>query len=103
MEGARHTLKPKTLASYESLLRSRILPAFGQRELRAIKPSDITTWIGAMVSEGLSPSRIRQAHVVLRLVLESAVRDGLVIRNATIGVKLPKIEHTEHRSSSLTS
>lgn len=95
LEGACHTLKPKTIASYESLLSSRILPTFGQRELRTIKPSDITTWVGDMVSGGLSPSRIRQAHVVLRLVLENAVRDGLVMRNAAVGVKLPRLEHRE--------
>ena len=95
LEGARPTLKPKTLASYESLLRSRVLPAFGTAPVVAIKPSDVTAWIGAMVKEDLSPSRIRQAHVVLRLVLDSAMRDGYVARNAALGIKLPRLAHTE--------
>ena len=95
LAGARHTLKPKTIASYESLLRSRVLPAFGSRHLRAIKPSDITAWVGSMVSDGLSPSRIRQAHVILRLVLDSAVGDGYIARNPAVGIKLPKLEHRE--------
>ena len=94
LEGARHT-QPKTIASYESLLRSRVLPAFGSRELRALKPSDITAWVGAMVSDGLSTSRIRQAHVTLRLVLDSAVGDGYIARNPAVRIKLPKLEHRE--------
>jgi integrase len=94
-EGARHTLKPKTVASYRSLLSSRVLPAFGRHELRAVRPSEVTTWVGTMVAEGLSPSRIRQAHVVLRLVLDCAVRDGYLNRNPAAGVKLPRLEHRE--------
>lgn len=55
----------------------------------------MTAWVGAMVVDGLSPSRIRQAHVVLRLLFESAVRDGYLTRNPALGVKLPRLEHTE--------
>jgi integrase len=95
LEGARHTLKPKTVASYRSLLSSRVMPTFGKRELRAVKPSDVTAWVGAMVTGGLSASRIRQAHVVLRLVLDSAVRDGYLARNPAVGIKLPRLEHRE--------
>ena len=87
LAGARPMLKGKTVASYESLLSSRILPTFGEYELRSILPSDITTWIGSMVADGLSPSRIRQAHVVLRLVLDSAVRDGYLARNPAVGAE----------------
>jgi integrase len=94
LKGTRH-LKPKTVVSYESLLSSRILPTFGHRELRSIKPSDVTEWVGAMIADDLSPSRIRQSHVVLRLVLESAVRDDYITRNVALGAKLPRLEHRE--------
>ena len=85
-------LKPKTVASYESLLHSRVLPMFADRALRTHKPSDVTAWVGEMVSAGLSPSRIRQAHVVLRLILDSALVDGLLTRNPAM---LPRLEHHE--------
>lgn len=87
--------QPKTFASYESLLRSRILPTFGQRQARSLKPSDVSAWVGQMIEAGVSPSRIRQAHIVLRLVLEQAVQDGYIVRNPAVGVKLPRIEHRE--------
>ena len=35
------SVKPKTKAGYESLLRSRILPTFGKRRLAQIRRSDI--------------------------------------------------------------
>ena len=95
LRGARPMLKPKTTASYESLLRSRVLPTFGVYELGWVRPSDVTAWVGGMVADGLSPSRIRQAHVVLRLVLGSAVQDGYLTRNPAVGVRLPRLEHRE--------
>jgi integrase len=48
-----------------------------------------------MVAGGLSASRIRQAHVVLRLVLDGALRDGYIARNPALGVKLPRLAHFE--------
>lgn len=89
------TLKPKTVATYESLLRSRIQPAFGAWPLASLMPSDVQAWVGDMLEEGLSPSRIRQANVVLSLVLQAAVRDGVVARNVANGVRLPKLAREE--------
>src|SRR5439155_22670809 len=56
------TIKPKTTESYGSLLRSRILPAFGSWPLSALRPSDVAAWIADMQLDGVSASRIRQAN-----------------------------------------
>jgi integrase len=95
MAGARPTLKATTVECYESLLRSRVLPTFGAARIAALRPSDVQTWVGTMHNSGLSASRIRKAVVVLRLVLNSAVRDGLILHNAAAGVKLPPIVRRE--------
>ncbi|MGH2736424.1 MAG: N-terminal phage integrase SAM-like domain-containing protein [Actinomycetota bacterium] len=50
------TVKPKTKATYESLLRSRVLPVFGNRRLSQLRRSDIQEWIASMLEEGLSPA-----------------------------------------------
>lgn len=89
------TVKPRTQASYESLLRSRILPKFGKRQLASLRRSDIQEWIASMMKEGLSASRARQAVIVLRLMLDAAVDDRLIARNPVDRIKLPKIEHKE--------
>lgn len=95
LDGVRPTLKPTTVASYDSLLRSRILPTFGAHRLSTIRPSDVQTWIGSMVELKISASRIRQAQVVLSKMLGAAVRDGLVSRNVALGVSLPKLQREE--------
>jgi len=89
------TVKPKTKDSYEGSLRSRVLPAFGKRQLAGIRRSDIQAWIAGMNVEGLSPSRIHQCIIVLRMVLDAAVNDRLIARNPAERVKRPKIPHKE--------
>jgi integrase len=89
---ARESLKPKTVTSYESLLRSRILPDLGQHQLAELRPSDVQAWVNAM---NVSASRARQAHIVLSLILAAAARDGRIARNVAQGSRLPKLERRE--------
>ena len=65
------------------------------RRISKLKPSDVQDWIGKLQVERLSASRIRQAHVALRQVLDMAVRDGAVARNTALGAKLLKLERRE--------
>ncbi|MBV9041683.1 MAG: site-specific integrase [Acidimicrobiia bacterium] len=89
------TLKPKTAHSYENLITSRILPALGQVRLNRLRFSDVQSWVSVMAAEGLSASRIRQAHVVLASALDLAARDGVIAANPARGVTLPGIEKRE--------
>jgi integrase len=95
LSSVRGTLKPKTVAGYESLLRSRILPTFGKHPLSALLPSEVQAWVSAMDADGLSASRIHEAWVVLSQILDAAVRDGRVARNSARGVKLPRQQRHE--------
>ena len=73
-------VKPKTQIEYESMLRARILPRFGALSLRRISPAGIRSWLADMTDEGLSPSTVAAARLVLRTMLEVAVDDGLIGR-----------------------
>jgi len=44
-------LKPKTAETYASLLRSRILPTFGQQPIGAISRAQDRTWVAGMAGE----------------------------------------------------
>jgi integrase len=94
---ARSDLKPKTLDGYQSLLRSRVLPMFGEVRLRDIRAADIERWVANMANEPLSPSRIRQAYSVLSASLKAAVRNDMIRSNPAEGVKLPKMTINEMR------
>lgn len=82
--------KEKTKAGYRNLLDSRILPIFGSTQLGHIRRENVQAWIGDMHGEGLSPSRIRQAHQVLSASLKQASLDGLIGANPAAGVELPR-------------
>jgi len=81
-------VKPKTRTGYRSLLDSRVLPVFGDVELRSITHDRVQGWVTAMSAEGLSASRIRQARQVLKASLEVAVIQGKIARNPVAGVKI---------------
>ena len=90
-------LKPSTQASERSLLVSRILPAFGETPLNGIEPHDVDSWISGMVGDGLSASRIRQAHSVLGKILKAAVRSRYISHNPAVGAPLPSMRQREMR------
>jgi integrase len=90
-------LKPKTTAGYRSLLDSRILPTLGSVELRRINPDFLRAWVAAMAGDGLSASRMAQAKRVVSAVLAQAVDDGLIGRNPTESVKVPKTAERDQR------
>ncbi|GAB3107473.1 tyrosine-type recombinase/integrase [Streptomyces calidiresistens] len=88
-------LKAKTQASYRSLIRSRINPALGARELSALRPITVAEWVAQMKTAGLSASRIRQAYRVLSQMMASAVDNGMITASPCRGVRLPRMPQTE--------
>ncbi len=84
-------LRPKTVALYEGLLRSTILPTFGATPLAQVKRSAVEAWLGELGARGLSPSRIRQAVLLLSSAMEAAVNDDLILRSPCRGLELPEL------------
>lgn len=87
--------KPKTRSDYESLLRSRILPALGSVPMGRIDQVVVKEWVAAMHNGGLSPYRVRNAYRLLSKMLKAAVEAGYVPRNTAAGVALPRIVEPE--------
>lgn len=83
--------KPKTIAGYQSILRSRLLPKFGDHQIRQVQPAAVRSWMAEMAAEGLSPATVRQNRQVLHAMLEVAVADGLIARNPTAHIKAPSV------------
>jgi len=88
-------LKPKTMVGYESLLKTKVLPRWGTTPLADIDHSGVASWITGLHRDGLSASRTRQAYNVLTAMLDAAVRDRRLGRNAARGVRLPRIPRSE--------
>lgn len=84
---ASHEVKPKTRASYESLMKTCVLPAWESVRVDRITPTEVRTWVGSMAgAQGvlLSASRRRQAYHLLTALLDSAVQDGRLPRNPAV-------------------
>lgn len=90
-------LKPKTVASYESLLRTRVLPTWGTVPLTRVNHEAVDAWVAAMRRDGLSASRTRQAYHLLTAMLDAAVRANRLPRNPAAGVDLPRLPTTNRR------
>lgn len=86
------TGKPKTVASYKSVVNSRILPRWKDVPLDAVLTSDVSAWLADMQQgeEAVSSARARHAGLLLRQALDRAVDDRLLAVNPAARVKLPK-------------
>lgn len=83
-------LKPKTIASYRSLVRSVIVPTLGDRPLGELTRAEIQTWV-RQVRADLSPSRTRQAYRLLSQMLSLAELDELIARSPCRSIRLPRL------------
>lgn len=90
-------LKISTLARYKVAVDVHIGPTWGSWALGDIRHSDVAGWIARLAESGLKPGTIRQTHRGLSLILDSAVKDGLIARNAARGVTLPRQIRQEPR------
>ena len=74
-------LKPKTREGYESILRTHLLPAFGDRPIGKVRPVDVGQFFLGLAEHGMSVSRMRQTKNVLKRIFDEAVRNGYLARS----------------------
>ncbi|WP_042403190.1 tyrosine-type recombinase/integrase [Streptacidiphilus carbonis] len=115
--------KPKTLASYEGVVRVYLVPSLGKRPINRLTPTDIRTAIAGFRSMCLCCARdldrrrpeahrvccsrgqccqrrpsartVQYAHAVLRSALQNAVREELLARNVARLVETPTVPRKE--------
>lgn len=88
-------LKLKTQTGYESMLRTHVLPAFGDTAVAAIGPVDVRRFVATMIENGSAAGTVRSARKVLRLVLATAEEGGAIKSNPCNGVRVPRSPRTE--------
>jgi integrase len=82
----RQPWRPRTKAVAATSL-SHALGVMGDRPLASIRPSDVQAFVAGLE---LAPSTVRVVVQHLRTVMRSAVRDNIIARDPTSGVKLPR-------------
>ena len=68
------SLSPRTLQGYRRIVHKRLIPAFGNRKLHLLKPSDLDSLYRSLTARGLSAASVRMVHAVASSALNQAVR-----------------------------
>lgn len=86
------TVRPSTRCAYASHAHIYLIPRLGHVSLQKLNRADIRAMFGELAIGGvrgpLSAATIRRIHATLRVALNAALADDLIVRNPAIGVKL---------------
>ena len=96
-DAVRPRVSARTADGYDALLKRYIISPLGHQRLDRIQPLDIQEVYGAMQARGLSATVVRHTHSALHNALKQAVKWGLLSRNPSDFVELPKVAHKERR------
>ena len=78
-----HTLRPKTIEAYYSLIRINIIPVIGRIKLSALRPDHLQSLYSQKLEAGLSRRTVQFMHSIIHKSLDQALRWGLVFRNVS--------------------
>jgi integrase len=84
---ASSNIRPATLDRYERHYRLYLKPAFGNRRLASISPTEIRAWKQKLAKDGIGASTIASSLRLLKTVLNRAVADEIIGRSPARGVK----------------
>lgn len=87
---ARHNLRPRSFESHSGYIRNHIKPELGNIRLNQLRPNQVQAFYNKKLSEGLSKRTVQYMHAILHKVLNQALRWGLVTRNVTDLVDVPR-------------
>lgn len=95
--GSRVHLEETTKDQDGVLLRTHILPAFGERPLSSIAEMQVQAFVAAMLAKRRAPSTASKALGLLSQMLEAAARNQLIPRNPCAGVIGPGEKPVEEK------
>lgn len=90
LRAIRPSIRPKTYEGYESAMRTHLVPAFGHLRLSKLGPLHLERLYGDLSAKGLSPTTVSTYHSRIHTMLSKAMRLGLVSRNVSELVDLPR-------------
>ncbi len=89
------TIRVKTIAGYETVLRNHILPRLSEMKLKDLKPDRIDQFYAELLADDVGLYTIRLCHRTLHVMLEKAVKYNFILRNPAHGATVPQAPATE--------
>jgi hypothetical protein len=77
----RPNLRPKTIRLYRYLFRRHIQPYFGSVTIADIKEAHVRSWRKKLLDSGVSAVTMAKAYRLLKVILYTAVDDGIIRPN----------------------
>ena len=91
---APNELKPATIYNYEKDLHRHMLPVFGNKKIKDIAVSDLSTFFTSL---DLSPASTRKMKTIMSSVFHFGVQQGYVKENPCIGALHKKNTHSNKK------
>lgn len=88
-------VRGNTLAGYRSLVKNHIKPKLGDIRLQKLRPIEIQEMVNKVIAAGGSPRLAQAVYNVLRIAVNKAVVDDILIKSPCRGIKLPTIRSKE--------
>jgi len=82
--------RPRTLAHYQQLARTYILPNLGKIKIRDLQPDQIQRLYDKLLAQGVGIYTVLKIHTALHSALGQAVRTGIIVRNPVTSTMPPK-------------
>jgi len=93
----KNNLKQTTFEQYETLLRIHLYPELGKVKLSDLKTDKLQNLYNDMKEKGLSAKTIHTLNTILHAGLKQAIWNGLINKNITEQIVLPRNEYKEMR------
>jgi len=92
---AKPNVSRRTFERYSGIVDKYFIPEFGSITLTQLKPGHLQRFYSTLTENGLSAATVHYCHSVIHKALKTALKWGLVNRNAADGVDVPRIRKTE--------
>ncbi|WP_343031337.1 site-specific integrase [Metabacillus lacus] len=91
-------VRESTLYSYKRALNARIMPTFGQLDIKSIKPLQIHNYYQKLKNEGAAKRYISYIGTILGSIFKKGVSLELIYKNPVQDVDKPKMQKNKQKS-----
>lgn len=100
------TIRESTWMNYKGNLEAHVKPYLGDKQIAFITTAELQKMYNQIKKHGrnhehylygheLSDSMVRSIHMILHEALDAAVKERLIVKNPTVGTKIPKVNYKE--------
>jgi integrase len=90
LSGIKDTVRQRSWERYEQLVRVHIKPALGSLKLKDLTRAHVKNLYGEKLDAGSSPRTVQYIHTTMHKALKDAMIDGLIPKNVSAHIRLPK-------------